>query len=425
MRFSTGLLLASALLARPALAEPEPGAPAPSVVVLPFAALSGDVPPRACAKAAAMVSKELEGVETLKLVAAPRHEASKPTDRDQEALSRARAGVEEAKALRAKRKFKAAEKALRDALDQYRLAASALQEVGEVADAWALLSAVLYNTGRDEEGLQALTAALVLAPSRELPLAQSSALFSRVVADARKNVQSSARGTLLAESTPSGATLVLDGIPLGRTPLEVKDVPPGQHAWKVELPTGERLGGTVDVAAGKQSKVAARPPVEDAEDRALASLAANTVDEAAVKAMTEQARAAEAELVLFGAVSRAGKGLQLDAFLLTVGPKPTVRKLATLSSDVDLLEAGMRIYELAGRLKTEGPGIGDLVRIPSPVSVETLASKPKVAQAAYGVAPREASSDEPSLDEPTPAAGPAGPPQPRKPLEQKRVPLKK
>jgi hypothetical protein len=423
MRFTIGLFVASALLARPVLADPEPGAPPQAVVVVPFAALSGDVPPRACAKAAGMVAKELEGVESLRVVTVPKAESNKPADRDQEALGKARTLVEEAKALRGKRKFKAAEKALRDAVDQYRLAASALQDAGEFADAWALLSAVLYNTGRDEEGLQALTAGLVLAPSRELPLAQTSALFARVVADVRKGVQSGPRGTLLAESTPAGATLVLDGIALGRTPLEVQQVPVGQHAWRMELPTGERLGGTVDVAAGKQSKLSARAPTEDAESRALASLAGNTVDDAAVKALSEQARAAEAELVLFGALSRSGKGLQLDTFLLTVGPRPTVRRLATLSSDVDLLEAGMRIYELAGRLKTEGTGIGDVVRIPSPVSVETLASKPKLAQATYGVAPREASaSDEPSLDEPTPAAGAE---KPRKPLDQKRVPLKK
>jgi hypothetical protein len=423
MRFIIGLFVATALVARPALADPEPGAPPQAVVVVPFAALSGDVPPRACAKATGMVAKELEGVESLRVVTVPKPESTRPVDRDQEALAKARTLVEEAKALRGKRKFKAAEQALRDAVDQYRLAASALQDAGEFADAYALLSAVLYNTGRDEEGLQALNAGLVLAPARELPLAQTSALFARVVADARKGVQSGPRGTLLAESTPAGATLVLDGMALGRTPLEVQQVPVGQHAWRMELPTGERLGGTVDVAAGKQSKLSARAPTEDAESRALASLAGNTVDDAAVKALAEQARAAEAELVLFGALSRSGKGLQLDTFLLTVGPKPTVRRLATLSSDVDLLEAGMRIYELAGRLKTEGTGIGDLVRVPSPVSVETLASKPKLAQATYGVAPKDASSsDEPSLDEPTPAAGPE---KPRKPLDQKRVPLKK
>ena len=146
------------------------------------------------------------------------------------------------------RAVQAAEQALRAALDQYRLAAGALPEVGEVADAWALLSAVLYNTGRDEEGLAALNAALALGPSRELPLAQTSALFARVVAEARKGVQAGPRGTLLAESTPAGATFVLDGVALGPTPMEVKDVPAGSHAWKVQLPTGERLGGTVEVA---------------------------------------------------------------------------------------------------------------------------------------------------------------------------------
>ena len=426
MRLSTALLLAlPSLLAPTAFAEGEPGAAPQKLVVIPFAALSGDVPARAPAKAAAMLTTELKGVESLEVVSAPKAEGKHGQDRDQEALAAARAEVEKAKALRGKRKFKAAEQALRAALDQYRLAAGALPEVGEVADAWALLSAVLYNTGRDEEGLAALNAALALGPSRELPLAQTSALFARVVAEARKGVQAGPRGTLLAESTPAGATFVLDGVALGPTPMEVKDVPAGSHAWKVQLPTGERLGGTVEVAGGKQAKVSARAPVEDAESRAVASLAANTVDDALVKAVSEQARAAEAELALFGALSRSGSQLQFDLFLFTAGQKPVVRRLPTLSFDPDLLEAGMKFYELAGEFKARGTGLGDAVRVPSPVSLETLANKPKLSSATYGVAPR-AASDEPSLDDAVTPTTPATPAGPRAPLEgQKRKPLKR
>lgn len=425
MLFSTALFLAvPALLAPLAFAEGEVGAPPQKLVVLPFAALSGDVPARAPAKAAAMLTTELKGVESLEVVSAPRAEGKQATDRDQEALAAARAEVEKAKELRGKRKFKAAEQALRAGLDQYRLAASALPDVGELSDAWALLSAVLYNTGRDEEGLAALQASLALGPSRELPLAQSSALFSRVVADVRKGVQGAPRGTLLAESTPAGATFVLDGVALGPTPLDVKEVPAGQHAWKLQLPTGERLGSTVEVAAGKQAKVSARAPVEDAESRAVASLAANTVDEPLLKAVGEQVRAAEAELALFGALSRTGNQLQFDLFLYTAGQKPVVRRLPTLSFDPDLLEAGMKFYELAGQLKAQGTGLGDAVRVPSPVSLETLANKPKLTTATYGVAPR-AASEEPSLEDAATPASPATPAAPRAPLQgQKRKPLK-
>jgi hypothetical protein len=426
MRFSTALFLAvPALLAPAAFAEGEVGAAPQKLVVLPFAALSGDVPARAPAKAAAMLTTELKGVESLEVVTAPKADGKQAPDRDQEALAAARAEVEKAKGLRAKRKFKAAEQALRAGLDQYRLGASALSDVGEVADAWALLSAVLYNTGRDEEGLAALQAALALGPARELPLAQTSPLFARVVADVRKGIQAAPRGALMADSTPAGAPFVLDGVTLGPTPLDIKEVPAGQHAWQVQLPTGERLGGTVEVAAGKQAKVSARAPVEDAESRAVASLAANTLDEPLLKALGEQARAAEAELALFGALSRTGNQLQFDLFLYTAGPKPVVRRLPTLSFDPDLLEAGMKFYELAGQLKSQGTGMGDAVRVPSPVSVETLANKPKVTLATYGVAPK-AASEEPSLDDAAPPANPATPAAPRVPLEgQKRKPLKR
>src|SRR5919197_1010528 len=234
-----GARTTAAILLLPGLAIAQQ-AGAPRIAVVPFAALSGDVPPRAGAKAAGLLSAELKNVDGLVLVEA---RGATQADPSREALAEARRGVEEAKKLRALRQFRAAEASLSKALERYAQAAPALTEVDELQDAYVLLAAVRYATGRDEEGEQTLALALSLAPNREPPLARTSPLFPRTVAASRKKVLESAKGSLRVESTPPGAGTLVDGVAIGATPIHLKDVPPGLHLWRVLLPSGEAAGG--------------------------------------------------------------------------------------------------------------------------------------------------------------------------------------
>jgi hypothetical protein len=44
----------------------------------------------------------------------------------------------------------------------------------------------------------------------------------------------SAIGSLLVRSTPDGARVIVDGHDAGRTPLEVRDLPPGGHSVRIQ-----------------------------------------------------------------------------------------------------------------------------------------------------------------------------------------------
>ncbi|MFL5320934.1 MAG: PEGA domain-containing protein [Myxococcaceae bacterium] len=357
----------------------------PKVTVVPFAALSGDVPQRAGQKAAAMLSNELKNLDTVQYVAPQKSSATAVGgDKLQDGITHARQLVDEAKDERQKRKFKLASDTLDKALAEYRTNAAGLQDVAELSDAYALLSAVLYNTGRDEEGQKALVTAVSFAPSRELPLAATSPLFSRVVLDMRKQVQLAQKGSIVAESTPSGAAVTLDGVNLGATPLEIKDVPPGQHVWRVNLPSGELVGGVVEVAAGKQAKVSGQASGLDPESRALATLAQNKLDEPTLKALADYGRANEVDNVLFGGISRDGKNLALDAFVYSLLTNE-VRRLPRMSFDTELLSAGMEFYNLAGELSKAGLKVGELTRAPTAVSSQALIGTNRVAVATYGI----------------------------------------
>jgi hypothetical protein len=262
-----------------------------------------------------------------------------------------------------------------------------------------MLSAVQYNTGRDEEGARSLAVALALAPDRDLPLAATSPMFSRVVADAKKALMAQAKGTLLVESTPSGAAVTLDGVPLGSSPLQVKDVPPGQHVWRVSLPSGDATGGMVEIAAGKSAKVAGQTQAKDPETKMLSTLSQNKIDAEVLASAKSQAAEAGADALLFGGVIRDGKDLALDSFLFAVG-SGEVRRLPRLNFDAELLSAGMAFLNLAAQIKSEGPTkIGQPVKLPAQVTEVKLAGGTKVAEAKYGVqANKEAADVEPVIE---------------------------
>jgi tetratricopeptide (TPR) repeat protein len=396
-------------------APPPPEAPRPKLTVLPFAALSGDVPPRAGAKAQGMLTTEFKSADTFTLLDAKKTQS---VDSASDALAQARAAVEEARQLRTRKKFRLADEALQKALAAYRSAGAALPEIGELVDTWALAAAVAYNTGRDDEGARYLTQALALAPERDLPLALGSPLFSRVVADARKALKGGPRGTLVLDSAPSNAPLQLDGLPLGSTPLTVTDVPPGLHVWSVRLPSGETVAGVIEVQAGKSAQVKAQSSSKDPESRLLTVLSQNKLDAEALAAAKDQAKAADADFVVFGALSKDGKGLSLESFLYATSTGE-LRRLARAQFDTELLSAGMEFYSLAGELAKKGDQVGEAVKLPASVSLNPIASGPRLAEAKYGVVP---GAEVGEGAEP----GEAKDDSQRKPAEVKRrVPLKK
>ncbi len=409
---NTRYALLALWLATPSVAQTTPPPSGVKLTVVPFAAISGDVPSRAGTKAAAMLATEIRNTESLTVVDAKR---DAPADPHQASLEQARKLFAEAKQHREKRKFRLAEEALQKAVAAYHAGAPGLSDVGELVDAYALLSAVQYLTGRDEDGQKTLATALAFAPDRELPLQKTSALFSRVVEDVRKRVKDGPKGTLLVESIPPGAAVSVDGVPLGSTPLQVKDVPAGQHVWRVALPSGEVTGGVVEVGSGKTSKVLAQTTAKDPESRIVAALSQNRIDNDVLAALKELAGAAQADVVLFGALSKEGKGLALDAFLFST-QSAELKRLPRAQFDTELLSAGVEFYALAGKLAQNGARLGDATKVPGQAVIGASAGT-RVVEAKYGVK----AGEEPSDVETEPMKDEGG----QRPLEKKRTPLKK
>ncbi len=123
--------------------------------------------------------------------------------------------------------------------------------------------------------------------------------------------------------------------------------------------------------------------------------------------------------MVFGALSKEGKGLALYTFLFAASTGD-VRRMARASFDTELLSAGMEFFNLAGELAKHGDKVGEAVRVPSSVSMTLVTGgAAKLAEAKYGVVPGKELD---GID----AAEPVKDEGPRKPLESKRrAPLKR
>jgi hypothetical protein len=393
------VLLLSLLLGATASAQEAPR----RVAVLPFQAISGDVPSRAGPRATTRLATEVRGIPGLELAEPP------ATEPPPDALAQARAAVKEAEARRQKRDFAGAEGSLGQAIESFSAGAGALPDGRELADAYALRAAVRYAQGRDEEAERALASALALSPGRELPLTATSPLFARTVERVHATLRQQPRGTVRFLSVPPGVTVTLDGQPVGPAPLRVVDVPPGAHLWRAVLPSGETTAGIVEAVSGKEVEVTVRPPGEGPDAVLAAALAANRLDTAAVAAATALGQTLRADLVVLGTVSRVSTGLALDLLVLAPGSR-TLRRLPRIALDTDLLDAGPPLRELSASLASRGPQLGEPVSLPvTPSPTPVPASR--LAQVKYPLADKPVSAPKPA------AAEPARPPlAPRKPL---------
>jgi hypothetical protein len=64
-------------------------------------------------------------------------------------------------------------------------------------------------------------------------------------------------GALVVDSRPAGASVFLDGKPVGTTPLSLNSVNAGSHAIRIERDGYRRWTSAVRVVAGEQNRVTA------------------------------------------------------------------------------------------------------------------------------------------------------------------------
>jgi hypothetical protein len=64
-------------------------------------------------------------------------------------------------------------------------------------------------------------------------------------------------GSLVIESRPTGASILLNGRAVGTTPMTIDDLQPGTYTVQLQLPTYRPITTTVRVVAGARARAAA------------------------------------------------------------------------------------------------------------------------------------------------------------------------
>jgi len=348
------------------------------LVVVPFAAASGEVPREGSEKSARLLATELAhagiAASSLELPVEPSH---------LHALEAARGAAREARALEAKRQFLAATQAWERAVTLYDEAA-AIVEVAELAGAHGARGVALLLAGEDARAEPELRYALTLAPARPLEREGTSPLFDERVRAMRAQIAGAPKSSLVVE-TPVPARLLVDGQELGHTPARVNGLSPGKHLWQVRLPGREPLGGVV-ILASDGSRVKAGSPGTSPASRLNASLAALRLDSAAIGAARELADGAGAAVVAFGALRAEAHELVLDLFLLS--RKDDVLWQVAVRYDRDLLSAAETLYALASSLTSEAPVGTRVADLPLQLGSPEAGSPVEVSFPTAGEAPK-------------------------------------
>ena len=82
-------------------------------------------------------------------------------------------------------------------------------------------------------------------------------------------VTKASAGTLEVDSRPRGARVMVDGRPVGQTPVKVSAMSPGDHRVLIELTGHRRVTSTVKVVAGEQTRLAVSLERTDGDTRGL------------------------------------------------------------------------------------------------------------------------------------------------------------
>ena len=100
--------------------------------------------------------------------------------------------------------------------------------------------------------LAAISAACGGGTSAEKPAANASPASTRVPAPAAEST-----GSLEVDSRPLGANVFLDGVLVGTTPVEMRQVPVGEHTVRLEHDGYRRWSSPVRIVGGERNRVTA------------------------------------------------------------------------------------------------------------------------------------------------------------------------
>ncbi len=117
------------------------------------------------------------------------------------------------------------------------------------------LAETLAVAGREEETKAAYREVLVLSPDYVPDPGQVPSKFRTLFDEARDQVSSEASGSLTVKTQPAGASVVMDGLTIGQSPVSRDNIPAGMHALLIELEGHRAIRKPIEVLTGETSEI--------------------------------------------------------------------------------------------------------------------------------------------------------------------------
>lgn len=368
--------------------------------VIPFAPLAGDVPQGAGEKGAEILEKELKNQADFEVV--PR--TSSTSNAGAAAVTAARAKLAEARGLVAQHQGKAAVAAYQAALLEDGKGLSELDSFDEVITAEAELGMLFYRLGKDDDGHRALLEAERLSANQPLGALATAPTFAPQAEALQKQVAQAGKGSCRLDSTPEGADAYVDGQPAGRTPVLLRDLPEGRHYLRARLPSGEKWGAVVEIAARSEPHLRAQSGAEGPSADVSGSLSENNLLPAVTAALKKAAEAQHVAFLAFGALHRTVNGLALDPFLYSV-ERGKISRLKRVAFDAELLEAGLQMDKVVSEIQQHLAGDPSPLVLPAKVAPDLAAERELATEFHFGGVPDTLLDQPPAQNDAPPEEG--------------------
>ncbi len=125
-----------------------------------------------------------------------------------------------------------------------------LQDLSALAETHLHLGMTYQALGQQAEAIREYRMVLLLEPERKL----DDAVFNPEVVErfehVRQELLSSMKGSVSLISQPAGGRVAMDGRPVGRTPITIPGVLPGEHYFSIRHPGHRTWFGVLSVPAG-------------------------------------------------------------------------------------------------------------------------------------------------------------------------------
>jgi TolB-like protein len=232
--------------------------------------------------------------------------------------------------------------------------ASALDNADQYVIAQHYLARALMWAAADGEAKAILAEAARMNPSMELPATEFSRLYRKWFVDIAKKVVEEKPGDLLVKSALPGAVISLDGREMDVAPVLLQKAVPGKHLIAALVAGVPPYKAIVEVKSGAKSEyrvifggTKGGPAVGEVTD----AISTNAMSKDAVTAAVNAGKAAGADYVVAGGMSKGEDHFKMHTFVVDV-KSGKLQPLDMVKFDLDLLTAEADVIRIARQVET-------------------------------------------------------------------------